>query len=81
MCSMLVLQAVWSDTLCCGPSGSSTNRSVTHVVGGSKSSGTNITLLISPTLRRPVAARCPGSSPHRRMAKWLTTLRWFQNSR
>jgi hypothetical protein len=41
MCSMLDVHAAWSALLCCGPSGSSRNRSVTRAVGGSKSTGTN----------------------------------------
>src|SRR5690606_13254122 len=42
MCSMLDVHALWSDSLCCGPSGSRRKCSVTSTVGGSKSAGTNV---------------------------------------
>ena len=38
---MLDIQATWSRSLCSGPSGSGRNPSPTKLVGASKSSGTN----------------------------------------
>src|SRR3954454_17807796 len=52
MCSMLDIQAAWSASLCCGPSGSSRNWPVTSEVGGTKSTGTNASEVMPATVVR-----------------------------
>src|SRR5690554_7724184 len=44
MCSMLVVQAAWSRSLCWGPRGSSRKWRVDSSRGGSKSGGTKVEL-------------------------------------
>src|SRR5687767_1416596 len=51
---MLDVQAAWSASLCCGPSGSSRNSSVTSEVGGSKSARTKSSEVMTGTVLRSV---------------------------
>src|SRR5690606_38171566 len=55
MCSMLDVHAARSASLCCGPSGSSRNRSVVNEVGGmkiggTKSSGAGVSTMSPPSV-------------------------------
>src|SRR3954454_9025901 len=50
MCSMLDIQAAWSASLCCGPSGSRWNSWVANEVGGSNSTGTKSSEVMTRTV-------------------------------
>src|SRR4051794_32378754 len=58
-CSMLEVQAAWSASLCCGPSGSRRSSSVTSEVGATKSAGTKSSVLMAGTVPGEITTCTP----------------------
>src|SRR6266702_4511594 len=79
ICSMLLVQAAWSRSLCCGPRGSRRNRSATSSRGTAKPSGTSSDRATSVTysrLRRrsELSPTFAGSNPLRPRRRALARL-------